>query len=205
MIRSRQQGFTLVELMVAIVVFVILAGMGYLGLAHLIDQREIAGSAMERTNELRAAAHRMTEDLFTARPRPVDDPFGGASQPSLLVDPTGSPHLMLTRGGWMNPVSRPRSTQQRVAYLLEGDALIRLTWSVMDPAPDTDPVRQVLLRGVLRFEVLVLTGDDSWLPRWPANATAGANPPSSMPRAAEVSIELEDWGEVRWLVEMVGG
>jgi general secretion pathway protein J len=203
--RTQPAGFTLIELMVAIVVFVILAGMGYLGLAHLIEQREIASTGMDRTNQLRATAHRVTEDLFTARPRPVDDPFSGPPQPGLRVDPTGSPRLMLTRGGWMNPLSRPRSTQQRVAYLLEGDELVRLTWMVLDPAADTEPVRQVLLAGVLRFEVRLLTGDASWQDRWPSGRNGGTTLASTMPRAAEVLLELEDWGEVRWLVEMVGG
>lgn len=199
------RGFTLVELMVAIVVFVIMAGMGYLGLARLLDQREIAGSGLARTNEVRTAAYRVMEDLFSTSPRPVDDPFGGPAQPALRVEPDGTPILVLTHGGWMNPAGRARSTQQRVAYLLDGEDLVRLTWTVLDPAPDTEPTRQVLLHGVLRFEVRVLTGDDTWLERWPTSEAADIQAPTALPRAAEVRVELSDWGELRWMTEMVGG
>jgi general secretion pathway protein J len=201
-------GFTLVELLVAIVVFVILAGMGYAGLASLIEQREHATASLQRTNEIRAVAHRLTEDLFTARPRPIDDPFGGQSLPGLRVDPDATPRLMLVRGGWLNPISRARSTHQRVAYSLEDGELVRLTWTVLDPAPDSEPIRQVMLAGVVRFEIRLLTGDDIWSQRWPNNGGTGIGSDRSslarLPRAAEVLIEMEDWGEVRWLVEMIG-
>jgi general secretion pathway protein J len=109
----------------------------------------------------------------------------------------------------MNPIARPRSTHQRVAYLLEEDRLVRLSWVVLDPAPDSEPVRQVLLEGVTRFEIRLLSSDDAWVDRWPLSDPSGSGTQgtsnASLPRAAEVSIELEDWGEVRWLIEMVGG
>jgi hypothetical protein len=56
------------------------------------------------------------------------------------------------------------------------------------------------VRGVtFRF----LTSNRQWVDRWPAQQV-GARNERSRPAAIEVVIELEDWGEIRRLVEIAG-
>lgn len=205
-LRRSASGFTLVELLIAVFVFAVLSGLGYVGLSSVIEQRRTAGEALTRTTELRATAARLREDLFTVRHRPVADAFGSRLRNALIVPGEAAsstlPVLEFTRGGWRNPALYARGSQQRVAWLVEDGALVRASWAVLDPAPDSEPLRRVMLEGVLRVRVRLLTGDGLWEPVWPPrDEPAGIE---LLPRAAEITVETEDLGELVWLVEMVG-
>ena len=95
--------------------------------------------------------------MAQARARRVRD-IDGTTLPSLRGQPTDTraladPTLELTRGGVLVFGEGVRSDLQRVGYRLEDNVLLRLTWPVLDRAPQTKPFESPLLRDVEIFEV----------------------------------------------------
>ena len=204
------RGFTLIEVLIALVITVFIAGVSFLTLSTVIDGVEVLRRASTETTDLNRLWTLMARDLRQFAPRPVRDEFGEL-RPALyggeLLDDT----LTFTRLGWHNGNQRPRSHLQRVSYGIEDDVLYREHFAVLDRADDTEPQRVELLEGVERFE-LAFMGPNSELDleefdseNWPRNWAAGntardaSTPP---PLAVEVTVEVQGLGEIRRLFEI---
>ena len=197
-----QKGFTLLEILVAVAVFAVMGVMAYGGLQAVITQQEIARDNAARLRDVQFAIRQLALDLLQVQPRPVRDELGDTYRSAVLADERNLFELELTRGGWSNPLAQPRAAIQRVAYRLEEDRLIRVHWFVPDHTLSEEPVERELLDGVVEMRLRFLGTSSEWVSQWPA--TVGAGDPADLPRAIEVVIELEDWGEIRRLIEVAG-
>ena len=197
----RAAGFTLLELLVAMAIFAVVAALAYGGLMQVLNQREMAQAQTERWREVQLAIRTVTRDLQQLHPRPVRDELGDRHEPAVLARPGGEYALEVTRGGWTNPGGQPRSTLQRVAYRVEDGELLRVYWPVLDRTPGTAPVIAALLTGVDRLDLRLMDWQGEWHTQWPP---AGNDPQASlqvMPRAVEFAVELDDMGRIWRLVE----
>lgn len=193
-------GFTLLELLVALAIFGLLAAMSYSGLQAVLEQQAHTEQAADRLGELQKLYLIMQRDIEQIVPRTVRDEFGDAQQP--LV---GGDALQLTRGGWRNPAGRQRSTLQRVGYAYDDEQLVRYSWSVLDRAQDSEPLEQPLIDDVERMGLRYLDGNDEWREQWPdavaaINADPAGIPP--LPKAVEVTIEHKMFGTLVWLFQL---
>lgn len=192
-------GFTLLELLVALAIFGLLATMSYSGLQTVMTQQSLTAVAADRLSELQKLYLVMQRDIEQVVLRPIRDEYGDV-QPAFL----GGETLQLTRAGWRNPTGRQRSALQRVAYAYEEQELVRYTWSVLDRAQDTEPLVQPLSEAVEALQIRYLGADDEWKEQWP-DAQAVADPaidPADLPRVVEVTIEHEMYGPVVWLFQL---
>jgi general secretion pathway protein J len=193
------RGFTLLELLVALSIFGLLATMSYSGLQAVMRQQSQTEVAADRLGELQKLYLIMQRDIEQVVPRPIRDEFGD-EQPSLL----GGENFRLTRAGWRNPAGRQRSTLQRVGYAYEDDQLVRYTWSVLDRAQDSEPLVQPLTDAVEQLQIRYLGVDNEWKEQWP-DAQAVAAPavgPAPFPKAVEVTVEHEMYGPIVWLFQL---
>lgn len=193
-------GFTLLELLVALAIFGLLAAMSYSGLQAVLKQQAHTEQAADRLGELQKLYLIMQRDIEQIVPRTVRDEFGDAQQP--LV---GGDALQLTRGGWRNPAGRQRSTLQRVGYAYDDEQLVRYSWSVLDRAQDSEPLEQPLIDDVERMGLRYLDGNDEWQEQWPdAVAAINADPADipALPKAVEVTIEHKIFGTLVWLFQL---
>lgn len=202
MTRTRQAGFTLLEILVATAVFAVMGAMAYGGLQSVIDQQEIARDNADRLRSVQFAVRQLTLDLQQVQPRPVRDELGDGYRSAVLADERNVYDMEFTRGGWSNPLAQPRAAVQRVAYRVEDGRLVRLHWFVPDHTLAEEPVERELLDGVTEIRFRFLGAGSEWTEQWPA--TVGGADPAILPRAIEVVLELEDWGEIRRLVEVAG-
>lgn len=212
--RRDERGFTLLELIVVIGIFALVAAMAYGGLISVLKTRAAIASRLDRTAAYQKAYWIMRDDFQNGVDRPVRDDYG---QLQLAFRYTDLDHRVdFTRGGWTNPLDLPRPPLRRVGYFLDIDkkALMRRTWPVLDRAPQTKPVDTVLLKSVddIRWRFLEQSGD--WQDHWPgdsalqaAQTAAAANPAGAdnvassipPPRAVELTLNTEDWGKLRFV------
>jgi general secretion pathway protein J len=196
---KRVRGFTLLELLIAIAIFAIVAVLAYGGLNSVLNQRHIIEDRLNRIAMLQKAYMRMRGDFQQVRNRSVRDPYGD-QQPALYVTPSAPPVLEFTRGGWRNPTFLPRSTQERVSYRVAEGKLLRDSWRVLDRVQGSEPIELVVLEGVDEIAWRFFGPDGSWEPNWPPLTQVGQSSADvSPPSALEITLKTRDWGQLRFL------
>jgi general secretion pathway protein J len=192
-------GFTLLELLVALSIFSIVAILAYGGLDSVLEQRRLTEESAERLAALQRTYLIIQRDIEQLVPRTIRDEFGDESAAI-----TGSSAFQLTRGGWRNPLQNPRSTLQRVGYTLEDRELVRHSWLVLDRAQDSEPRQQVLVQDVVNIRVRYLDPENNWQEQWPASEPNTRHQFFALdpPRAVEMLLEHEHYGEIRWLFQL---
>lgn len=203
--RDRVLGFTLVELLVAIFVFAIVSAIAMGGYNELVKQSDIASAGAARTRAVQSAVQRLVLDFTSLEPRPVREPLGDSLEPALRSDARSSEIIAeLTHSGWGNPAGVPRSTLQRVSYRLEDKKLVREYWVVLDRTQTGEPQTAELIDRVERISLRFMDGNRSWHEQWPPLGYSAPDAPQLRPIAVEITLELEDWGEIKRMVEVAG-
>jgi general secretion pathway protein J len=202
-LKKSQRGVTLLELIVAVGVFALFSVMAYGALNRVLDQRDQIEEKRAYWRALSLTFLRMEEDMAQARARSVRD-IDGTTLPSLRGQPTDTraladPTLELTRGGLLVFGEGVRSDLQRVGYRLEDNVLLRLTWPVLDRAPQTKPFESLLLRDVETFEVRFYSLGGNWIDVWPVEESS-----EELPRGVEVTLTLSNGNDFK-LIFFVNG
>jgi general secretion pathway protein J len=219
-----QSGFTLIELMVALLITAILFVMGYRTLNQALTSRKEVEEQAARLLAVQQAMRTIEQDFGLLQPRPVRSMIGAGYDAALTTSPgaalgslsgaslsssstAGTPLVTLTRAGWTNPAGLPRSELQRVTYLFGNGTLIRAWWPVLDPTSATPQQQRVLLDHVKSVSLRFMDSGQQWRTDWPASA-AGANAQQVglrlRPIVVEVTLELNDWGVIVRTIEIPG-
>lgn len=204
--RQRQRGLTLVELLIAMLVFSAIAAASIYVLRMGIDGRDQLEVADARGRDFTIARTIIRSDLSQIAPRVVSDEFGarpGApfeGGDAFLNRPgiDGETQLVaFVRRGWANPLNAPRPRLQFVEYVYRDNRVIRRARPYLDAARDHDVIERVLFDGVSLAEMSFLRGETSagldWVSGWPA---PGASEP---PRAVRLRIISERHGDLSQL------
>ena len=176
------RGFTLVELMAAILVLSLLALMSYRGLGAVLDAREHVKQETDKWRRVAAFFARFERDVELAAPRVVRTPDGLAPAWRGAADATTVASLEFSRF----PSTDGVDTARRIGYRLNEKQEIELwLWPGLDVAPDTRPARYPVLAGVKTFELLYMNSALAWVSTWP-------NSPGDqqIPRAVRLRIVL---------------
>ncbi len=193
------RGFTLTELLVALGLFAVLSLIAYQGLQVILEGRARTSAEGDRIHALQTLFSILGRDLEQTISRAVRDGFGDL-QPALLGD---SGRLEFTRAGLRNPAAFRRSHLQRVAYRLEENRLLRLTWPVLDRAPDSLPREVTLASGIEELEFRYLDTQRLWSSQWPpsvlSGSIAGGESLPPLPLAVEVNLTVHGWGRLQRL------
>jgi general secretion pathway protein J len=198
----KTRGFTLIELLVAMSIFGIISMLALGGLNTIIQQQTLAREQMVRLGQLQRAVRLMTGDFEQLNPRYVRDILGQSTEPPLVTDNLNSNIVRFSRGGWRNPAPMQRGTLQRVQYRLEDESLIREYWPVMDAPLGMEPRSETILEGVIEVEVEYLDDTSEWNTQWPPLSAINSTS-FIFPRAVRIRFELESWGEIERLVDLL--
>lgn len=191
--RPVRNGFTLVEMMVALALFAVIAA-GAMGLLRFSVDAELASRA--KTDSIAAQRRFLsvwTADLAQAVPRPSRDQ-GGMARPAFEADTDGVV-IRFTRSGWDNLDGAPRPGLQKVEYRVTPTALVRAGYPYPDGAAADRP-SDVLPLGApptLRFR----GKDGNWRSVWQPQLA------SELPVAIELLVPQKGVPPLR-IVSLVG-
>lgn len=202
--RARARGFTLLEILVAVAVFAVLAGLAYGGLTSVLDTRNDTAARMRRLARIQLAYLQMQRDLQQTVPRSIRDELG--SPVAALRGGAGNEVLVAaTRGGRANPAQLPRrSDLERIAWRLHDHDLERIAWPVLDRAQGDQPAVSKVLTGVDSATMRFLDAAGVWQPTWPPPQFQALPAAAPLPLAVEVRLKLKDWGRIRWVFRLPG-
>ena len=191
-----QQGFTLLELLLAISIFALLAAIAFVGLDALIRQRAELEAHYRQLHHLQRAYEVMERDLGQAVARPVRDSLGGKLA-AMEGDPDGH-GMTFTRAGYPNPADVRRSHLLRVGYQVMDHRLWRLQWPVLDQAPGVKPERTQMLDHVHSLRIRFDNSSNEVIQGWPQ--TRSTNALYAEPHAVHVAITFTtNQAPVTWL------
>src|SRR5689334_11730871 len=206
---TRQRGFTLIELMVAVFITAVLFAIGYGAVNQAVKNREAIEQQQERLIAIQTTMRTIAQDVNQLAMRPIRDPSGNNWLPVILATGSNSQRIVeLTRGGWANPAGVQRPALQRVVYLFEANTLRREYWPVLDPLLSTEPIKKDLCTGVKSVTFRYMDVSRNWRDTWPpttavSTVPGGANPNLRLrPVAIEVTMELNDWGKIVRVLEV---
>ena len=188
--RNREAGFTLIEMLIALVIFGMLTAAGVTLLTLTVRTQETSERRLEALGTLRRTGALLNADLAQAAPRIRRD-GDGRPQPAFTGGNGGDALLLaFVRRGWEDE-SAFRSSLQRVEYRLRDGRLERWRYDGVDGAGR--PVAMPLLEGVRRVQLRYRDRDGTWRDRW------DPTDPARLPAAVELVSDSEGQGEVRQL------
>lgn len=206
MTASKQQGFTLLELLIASIIFAIMAIMAYGGLDNVISNSQASKQALKRLQQVQQTVSVLNRDFRQLIPRPIRDEFGNI-QPYLSAGNNIDYLVEFSRGGRVNPGGLLRSTLLRVAYQFDEETLVRLQWPQLDRTQEEEPKKTTLIDNLEAVTIRFLDPAGEWQEQWPPLNAASANAPGTAiatiyPLAIEIILQLKDWGEIRRLYQV---
>lgn len=189
-----RNGFTLVEMLVSLAVFALIA-VGALSLLRFSSSAELANRS--KTEQVAAARRFLsvwTADLAQAAPRPNRDEAGAPH--TAFETPGGATLVRLVRSGWSNPDGDARPSLQKVEYRYENGALARAAYPFPDGAAPEPAAALLPLAAppALRFR----GRDGVWRDRWQSERE------TDLPLAVELTLSPAGAPEPLRVVALVG-
>ncbi len=194
---TKQQGFTLLEILVAVFIIGIIAIIMVRGLQTVIAAKHGLERNSRRLTDVELSLTLLGNDLKNIVDRPILE--ANANQlPAIILQNDGRQTLEFTRGSVANPLAAHRSTLLRVAYQLNNGKLVRLTWPVLDRVAASKASERVLLKNVSHLQWQFWGSDHRYYSSWPSANTSI----SVLPEAIKVSLMLKNWGTITriWLL-----
>jgi len=202
--KTSGRGFTLVEILVAIAIFSIIAAISFTGLANFLKQRDQITLRTQRLHQLQSAMLLLEQDLRFAVSRSVRNGYGDVEGAMVSGGVTELAPGELLRFTTLKPEGgdRQRQRMERVAWRLRDHTLTRTVWRVIDRDKDSEELTRIVLEDVnsvqmdfLRFDDRTRTLErlDAWLE------------PLLLPSGVEVLLTLSAENQVRRLLEVPGG
>lgn len=189
--KSRQQGFTLLELLLAVAIFALVSLAGFSVFDTVRNSDQLSKQKLNELNQLQTLFLLMERDFSQIARRHVRLDGNESSEDYIHTQSfsftSQSDAIAFVRHGWTNPnLVIARSSLQSIAYRIEDDVLQRLHFNHVDAIPGEEPKQRDLLTDVtdLRFKFYYQN-------KWQENAPKGG-----LPKAIDVEIVSNQFGTI---------
>ena len=187
------QGFTLLEMLVAIIIFALLSLAAYQILQGVLRSGEISKIHSERLTELQRAMLIIEQDFTQIVARKSRQE--GVEKDNLRTLTAGKgifssqdQGIEFNRLGWNNPLGLlPRSNILRVRYVLRDGQLQRLYFLYPDTTSGQEPETQVLLNDIEKLSFRFW--NNGWKSTWSAA--------EKLPEGIEINFTSKHFSDIR--------
>lgn len=189
---THSRGFTLLEVLIAIVLFSLISLSSAKLLTTIIDSSEQGKIHSDKLASLQRAFLVMERDFIQMTRRSVrlngDAPLKTFIHTNESTYSSNTHGIAFVRQGWRNPaLLLPRSDVQAVAYQLEEDVLNRLHYIFVDSVTGEEPKVRPLIADVEKVDFEFFNGKQ-WVSELPEE---------DLPMAIAIEIEIKDMGLIR--------
>lgn len=184
--RAYQNGFTLIETLIALSLLAIISVMSFQAIEIVISADERSRAKESGAAEIQRAWQIIHRDLMHLRNRPFKDGLGG-TEPAYISysDQFG---VRFSRGGGPMIATNP-SGIRRVYYSLSSSGqLLRQSWGITESPRYSDGVTLVVLDGVIEVLFEQLDDNKGYTVSWPSSSQN----PAVFPKMIRVTIRLEN-------------
>ncbi len=202
-INIKHQGFTLIELVVAMAIFAVLTLSGWQVFNSLIKVRERTTIKAEQIAAIQETYEQLSRDFTQTIPRPAA--VGNNVEPAFILQ---NNVFHLTKTGVIDPMQQGVSPLERVYYSVEQEQLIRHAVAQIDQDGNLVPTTTVLLHHVTDWTVSALdsASNSTWpidnsqpTPTLTGQAPAGD---TTLPKAIQLTLTVNGQS-LRWLFALV--
>lgn len=188
----KQNGFTLIEVLVSIAIFASLSVAAYQVVSQIQRSNLLSQERTARLNELQRTMVMMDNDFRQMALRRTrtdgEDPTSQLIFWSDYLLDSDAKGVMFARLGWHNPQQQfPRGEVTKVGYRLKGETLQRIWWRYPDTPVGQEGIVTPLLKQVEAFDIRFYDGE-KWQSDWESNDT--------LPKAVSVVLTLKDYGKI---------
>lgn len=195
------KGFTLLEIIVALLVFSIIATITSSSMYYAFKTRSKINDYADRLTELQIAINIFEQDTEQIINRPIR---GNDMRkfPAFIGD---HHYLEFTRGGVVNPNAYARrSTLKRVAFLCKDGALVRRVWPVPDSPDRMKFTDRTIIHNLTDCSFDYYDKQNQKLSEWRNATAAQAQSIPPFPTAISLNLTLPDWGNMQLLYLIPG-
>lgn len=193
---TRVKGFTLIEILIALTVFAILATITSSTLYYAFNTRTRVNEQSERLSTLQLAVSFLQQDISQT----VERAIRGNDMRLYPIFVGKSDYVEFTRDGDVNPGSmEKRSTLKRIAYVCQNNMLMRRTWDSLDTVSRNRHADKILIDNLTDCHLGYLNQTLQVFHEWRADAVNQNQNKESLPKAVQVNLTLRDQGEINLL------
>ncbi|WP_111859770.1 type II secretion system minor pseudopilin GspJ [Acinetobacter sp. CFCC 10889] len=188
------RGFTLIELMVAIAIFAVLAALGWKIFDYLSKVKDRNAMHEQNLGQLQEAYQQIQRD--TVQIIPVTGSMGQQILPALQLD---NQKLSFSKTGMTDPLKQGIASFERVEYVYNAQdkKLYRLKYSNLNLSAAAQPLSSVLLNDVDQYQVTALNPNEG--ERWPDENAFNER---QLPRGIKIKVMIRDV-EYEWIFSVL--
>lgn len=187
-----KQGFSLIEILIALSIFALIASITSISLHLAFETRSKINAKLSHLERLQLALTHIARDIPQIATRSI---YAGDMRyyKAIIASPD---YLEFTRDGLSNPEQKEtRSTLKRVAYLCRDSALWRRSWQSLDEPNRKKHIDKKLLGHLKDCHFAYLDKNNQLLSNWEAlNARS-----EQLPKAIQLNLDFKKEGKINML------
>lgn len=192
--KTKIKGFTLIELMVAIAIFAVLAALGWKIFDYLSKVKDRNAMHEQNLDQLQQAYQQIQRD--TLQTIPVTGSVGQQILPALQLE---NQKMSFSKTGMTDPLKQGIASFERIEYVynVQDKKLYRLKYSNLNLSAAAQPLSSVLLSDVDQYQISVLNPNEG--DRWPDENAFNER---QLPRGIKIKVMIHDV-EYEWIFSLL--
>ena len=189
--KNLRSGFTLIEVLIAIIIMTVIAVISTNILQSSLSSREFTNQSLERIKKINLASNLVRRDFRQSVNVPMKDLYGQPLKATFL-SPEGSKRIIFTV--LVNRYSEETSGVRRVEYLFNENYFIRRQYFAGNPYSSSDYSESVLFKDIDDVKISFSDGI-KWVNSWPLDELTQR----SITRLIQIQL-MQNNKSIEWII-----